>query len=280
MRIAVTGASGFVGQYVLRELQARAMDILAVTRSAERLHVKSRLTGIVQMDIAQNIRNPYEQMGSPDILIHLAWGGLPNYQSTTHMEAELPAQLRFLKACVQSGLKRLVVSGTCFEYGKISGELIEDIPTFPCTEYGKAKDLLCRELQILQDRYVFELAWLRLFYLFGRGQSEQSLYSLLEAAISRGDRSFDMSEGNQLRDYLPAREAARLIVEVALCSGNTGIVNICSGAPVTVRRITESWIKERNATIILNFGKLPYSEIEPMSFWGSRKKLNAILATK
>lgn len=277
MRIALTGATGFLGRHVLHELVARGLDVVAIIRSVERFPLESSPSKIIQMDIAHCSNNPYEQMGAPDILIHLAWAGLPNYQSKDHVRTEFPVQLQFLKACVHAGLKRLVISGTCFEYGMLSGELTEDMTTLPCTEYGKAKDMLRKELQLLQQEHTFELAWLRLFYLFGQGQSKKSLYSLLEEAISRGERCFDMSGGEQLRDYLPVKEGARLIVETALRKGNAGTVNICSGAPISIRQIVENWIKERGAPIEINLGKLPYSNIEPMAFWGNREKLNALL---
>ena len=81
------------------------------------------------------------------MLIHLAWGGLPNYRSLHHVETELPAQYRFLRGLVEAGLQSLVVAGTCFEYGMQSGPLDEEQPTRPETPYGFAKDTLRRELQ-------------------------------------------------------------------------------------------------------------------------------------
>jgi dTDP-6-deoxy-L-talose 4-dehydrogenase (NAD+) len=216
-------------------------------------------------------------MGAPDVLIHLAWDGLPNYQSRAHIETELPAQLRFLDACVASGLQRLVVTGTCFEYGKTSGEISEGSRIDPCTQYGIAKNALRRHLEELKSRQPFQFAWLRLFYLYGSGQSKNSLYSLLTAAIHRGDAEFDMSGGEQVRDFLPIQEAARIICDIALSPIDAGVVNVCSGIPATVRELVEGWIVERHSSITMNLGRIPYSEIEPMSFWGNREKLDAVL---
>lgn len=277
MRVAITGASGFVGQHVLRELQSRDLDIIATSRSPEYLLTSHARTKVVQLNMTNELANPFQTMEGPDVLIHLAWDGLPHYQSSRHIEIELPAQLRFLTSCLAAGLKRLVVTGTCFEYGMLEGELLEHAISQPCTQYGIAKDALRKHLEAIKSKHVFQLAWLRLFYLYGEGQSKNSLYASLSAAIARGDTQFDMSCGEQVRDYLSAREAARLIVDIALLSVDTGIVNICSGVPVTVRDQVETWRAAKKSDIRLNLGKLPYSDFEPMSFWGNRSKLDCLL---
>src|SRR6185312_5216531 len=218
-----------------------------------------------------------EAMGSPDVLIHLAWDGLPNYQSSHHVEVELPAQRAFLSACVRNGLKRLVVTGTCYEYGLAEGELAEDASTQPCTQYGIAKDRLRNALSTLSRELGFDMAWLRLFYLYGEGQSEKSLFRSLHAAIERGDKAFDMSGGEQVRDFLSIQVASRIIVDIALCEDATGTFNVCSGNPITVRDMVESWIAASHAAITLNLGRIPYSPNEPMAFWGSRCRLDHAL---
>ena len=97
MRVAVTGASGFIGQHVLAELQRHKIEIVALTRDAARLHKSNESVQIVEMDIARPAPDCFKQMGCPDVLIHLAWDGLPNYKSLHHFETELPRQYHFLK---------------------------------------------------------------------------------------------------------------------------------------------------------------------------------------
>lgn len=278
MRIAVSGASGFIGRHVLRELHARGLDAVALTRSSSDRHPQPGVRQWLELDIAQPPSNPFEAMGQPDVLIHLAWDGLPNYQSSHHVEIELPAQLAFLTKCIEGGLKRLVVTGTCYEYGLASGELAEDSPTHPCTQYGIAKDRLREALLVLSQKLEFNMTWLRLFYLFGEGQSEKSLYRSLHAAIERDDKAFDMSGGEQVRDFLPIQVASRIIVDLALHENAAGTFNVCSGDPVTVRHMVEAWIAASHAAITLNLGRIPYSPNEPMAFWGSRRKLEHTLA--
>ena len=101
---------------------------------------------------------------------------------------------------VGDGLTRVVVTGTCFEYGMQSGALKEDLETKPANSYALAKDNLRKFLEKLQETIVFDLKWIRLFYIYGKGQRPDSILSQLDAALERKGGVFNMSGGEQLRD--------------------------------------------------------------------------------
>ena len=277
LKIAVTGASGFIGRHVLTDLLEHGADVVAVTRDAAHLNGVDATVGIVEMDISNPPANCFERLGKPDVLIHLAWGGLPDYKSLHHFETELPRQYQFLKSLVEDGLPSMLVTGTCFEYGMRSGALSEEMLPQPDNPYGYAKNALRQQLQYLQSGRSFNLAWARLFYTYGEGQAATSLYPALKGAVMRGDKVFNMSGGEQLRDYLHISEIARQIVRLAMSQRDTGVINICSGNPVSVRRLAEQWLRENNWEIELNLGYYPYPDYEPMAFWGDRRLLDANL---
>ena len=277
MNVAVTGAAGFIGRHVVAQLRKRGISPTLVHRPGSDADEGSSGGGVVQMDIADPPADAFDRLGSPEILIHLAWGGLPNYSSPHHIDQELPAQRAFLEGLLTAGLGSLTVTGTCLEYGLQSGALREDMPTAPVTVYGQAKDELRRDLQELQRIRPFNLTWARLFYLHGEGQAPGSLIPQLEAAIARGDTTFNMSGGEQVRDYLPVVDAARYLVSLALNGKDNGVVNVCSGRPVSVRELVEDEVAKRLSPIQLNLGHFPYPDYEPMSFWGDRHKLDRLL---
>lgn len=277
MRIAVTGATGFVGRAVLSELTRRGICAVASSRSAESAVPATIGHRIVSLDLHEAPVDAFDRLGRPDTLIHLAWSGLPNYRSLHHTESELPAQYRFLSGLIESGLQTLVVAGTCAEYGMQFGPLGEDLPLRPEHSYGLAKKMLLNELERLKTKRPFTLTWARLFYLLGAGQAETSLLSQLHKAVVAGEKTFNMSGGEQLRDYLAIEDAAHLLVSLALSGRDTGAVNICSGRPVSVRRLVEGMVHDNGWTISLNLGFYPYSDYEPMAFWGDRRKLEAVL---
>lgn len=279
MVVAVTGANGFIGRHIINELNRLNIDSVAIDRVFNDQATLGPKVRKMVMDLHADATGAFELMGCPDVLIHLAWGGLPNYKSDHHMDRELPAQCDFLKHMVESGLKSLVTTGTCFEYGMQSGCLSEDLPTRPGNPYGMAKDTLRQYLQELQKHHAFALVWGRLFYMYGAGQSKSSIYSLLQSAVARGDKEFPMSGGEQLRDYLPVEDVAKSIVALARSQSDSGVVNICSGEPITVRCLVERWLGEHHWSIQLDLGRFPYPDYEPMSFWGDRSKLNRLMET-
>ena len=233
---------------------------------------------VVEIDLARPSANLHMRLGQPDGFAHLAWGSLTDFNSHDHMAVELPLHLAFLTALVTSGLPRLTVVGTCLEYGLQSGALHEGLPANPVTPYGLAKDSLRRSLQLLQRNVPFDLAWARLFYVYSEKAVRRTLMTQLTEAVARGDVSFAMSSGEQLRDYLPADEQAALIGRLIAAQGNSGVVNICNGTPISVRRLVESWIAERGWNIALDLNKYPIPAYEPIAFWGDRSKLNHILS--
>ncbi len=276
LKIVVTGASGFIGRHVLDALLNYDVSISAVTRDRARLRDIDGRIAVLEGDIAAADAGLCQELAGHDVLLHLAWDGLPNYRSLRHFEQELPAQYGFLRSVITAGLKSLVVTGTCFEYGMQSGKLSEDLDARPDNPYGFAKDALRKQLVFLKQTSPFNLTWARLFYMYGQGQAPASLYSQLESAAARGERRFNMSGGEQLRDFLAVTDVAARLAALALQQKDAGIVNVCSGRPRSVRALVEGWMRENDWHLELNLGHFPYPDYEPLAFWGDNTKFELI----
>lgn len=222
-------------------------------------------------------QDPAAALGVPDLLVHLAWPGLPNYKDLFHIDRNLPADYRFIQRMVEAGTRQVMVTGTCFEYGMQSGPLSELDHALPANPYGVAKNSLRMHLEMLNSRHPFVLKWVRLFYLHGAGQNPRSVLAQLDQAIDDGLPVFDMSGGEQLRDYLPIERVAGHLASLGEHPGFSGIVNCCSGRPISVRRLVEDRIAERGVAIQLNLGHYPYPDHEPFAFWGCRRRLDALV---
>jgi len=289
-KILVTGASGFIGTYVTEHLLAGGHHVIASSFRPEKAHTASwwGKTEYIPFDMEgfDPDTNYYSYFGRPDILIHLAWEGLPNYKSPFHLEVNYPRHAAFLDNLTGHGLKDITVTGTCLEYGMQEGCLSEEMQVMPGNPYAIAKDQLRRHLEGMgklipegnrKGSSEFLFRWIRLFYMYGNGQNPKSLLSQLDRALAAGDKVFNMSGGEQERDYLPVEQVAEYIVRIALQRDVTGVINCCSGKPVRVKDFVEDYLRNKNAHIVLNLGYYPYPDYEPMRFWGNDAKLKTIL---
>lgn len=279
LKILVTGASGFIGDYVVKYLCDNTdHEIYILSRDTDKLVDKpwySRVN-LIKGDIRTNKTDWFKFLEKPDKLIHLAWDGLPNYNQSFHLTENLVNDFNFLSNLIKNGLTDITITGTCFEYGMLEGELFENMPTNPTNYYALAKDTLRKMLELFQSKNDFNLKWVRLFYMYGSGQNPNSIIPQLEKALNSSEQVFNMSGGEQIRDYLHVKEVANNIVEIALQSKISGILNNCSGSPIKLIDLVKGYLEQRNLNINLNLGYYPYSRSEPMAFWGNTQKLNQI----
>ena len=276
MKVLVTGATGFIGNYVVKELLKQDCYVIATSRDQKKACLCEWLSKVqyISCDLDTVNEDFYQFFQQPELLIHLSWGGLPNYKDLFHLETNLLSNYFFLKNIIEHGLKHIVVAGTCFEYGIQSGSLKEDMETKPDNPYGLAKDTLRKFLEQLKKKIDFDLKWVRLFYMYGKGQNSNSIFSQLDNTLKNKELSFNMSGGEQLRDYLPVEKVAEYIVKIAMQNNVQGAINCCSGIPISVRKLVENYLAEKQKSIYLNLGYYPYPDYEPMAFWGNTDKLN------
>jgi len=280
-KILVTGATGFIGNYVIEQLLLNNnCHVIATSSNSQKAQLTSWYDKVeyLQFNLKEfdvNV-NYYEFFNQPDLLIHLAWEGLPNYKADFHINENLPRHFIFIKNLIHHGLKDITVTGTCFEYGMQEGELSELIEPKPTNSYSIAKDTLRKKIFQLQLLDNINFKWVRLFYMYGSGQSPNSLLSQLDRSLSMNEPFFNMSGGEQERDYLPVEEVAANIINIALQQTVTGIINCCSGNPIKVKDFVINYLQTKNKYIQLNLGYYPYADYEPMSFWGNNKKLKTI----
>jgi len=279
VKVLVTGATGFVGRHLVAALLARGCEIRAVARNAETAQGMPWINDVefVSADIHAADLDVAALTVGIDALAHLAWPGLPNYRALFHFEHNLMADYRFIKSAVEAGVQQVLVTGTCFEYGMQSGPLSESSAPQPSNPYGLAKHTLHLFLQNLQQELPFTLQWARLFYLHGEGQNPNSLLAALDRAIDTGEASFNMSAGDQLRDFLPIENAAGYLAAILQRHDFDGVINCASGQPVSVRSLVEQRLRERGATLNLNLGHYPYPTHEPLAFWAVTERLQQLL---
>ena len=266
-KVIVSGATGFIGQHLIPILLKDGYEVLAISRNQKRAEFLPWFKDVKFISYDFHSDQQITKVEGFRGLIHLAWQDLPNYDSSIHVKKNLPSSYEFIESLLNKGVNQVLVAGTCFEYGLKSGAISSSSTTEPTTLYATAKDTLRKKLSLLSLNKDFNLQWARIFYMFGKGQNSNSIISQLDFAIKNKQKVFRMSGGEQIRDYLPVEKAAEKL-SYLYKSGNKGIFNICSGKPISIRNLVESYIEKKNSNIIPQYGYYPYSVYEPMQFWG------------
>ena len=274
MHVAVTGGSGFLGKPTVEALG----ELGAVVRSASRTSNPPASVVGVYLDVAdrsswENLLVPFP----PQRLIHLAWDHLDNFEDQRHYLEHLPDHLAFLTWCAKRGIVDITVAGTCLEYGRNNGEMREETIAQPVTAYAIAKDALRRGLEHAAACLSFTLKWARIFFIRGDQDEKKGVFKAVRDAAIAGKPSIELTWGEQLRDYLPRVDIGSFLARFCLQDSVDGVVNCCSGTPVSVRRAVEEYASPWPG-LHLDFGKLPYRDYEPMAFWGNREKMDRVLA--
>ena len=278
MKIAITGATGFIGRHVRSVLVKTDHVVVLVVRNVKKVGDRAANEEIVVADLSQARTDWFELFGKPDAVLHLAWGGLPNYMDSYHVDVELPMQLKLLRSLVDSGLKKLVVAGTCYEYGPSSGAISESQMTNPNTPYGIAKDSLRKAIFEIRSKRDLELTWARVFYPYGEGQSHQSLYSLIKATANSMTPELMLSNSDSVLDFLPVIELSEILTVLIMNYGDVGLVNLGSGHPVSVIDFARALAKANNWSVNFREGPEPSRIFESKCFWSNNSKLTRLLS--
>jgi nucleoside-diphosphate-sugar epimerase len=202
-----------------------------------------------------------------DALVHCAWGDVWDHNSVRHIDEHLMNSYRFIRSAVAHGIRKIVVTGTSWEYGEVYGPISAAVEPHPQNSYGFAKHVLHQMLRAAQRSARFDLVWARLFYVYGDDDDAKGLIAQFDRALERGDRTFDMSYGEQLYDFLPIDQGAEQIA--SLVDAPDGTYNVCSGKPISLRRLLEQRMREKGRLIELNLGNYPYRERESIALWGA-----------
>ncbi len=257
IRVLVTGASGFVGRQIMRALSNFDVELVPVVREGKQSTVATLAKVnrvIMTFDLFSESEEWWQaQCREIDLVIHAAWYAEPGkyLQSVQNMTC-LIGSMNLAKGAAKSGVKRFVGIGTCFEYDLTLGFLSVDTPLKPLSPYAAAKAALYFSLSQWLPTQSVQFVWCRLFYLYGEGEDERRLVPYIRSQLKKGQTA-ELTSGKQIRDFLDVAEAGKNIANVAL-SELVGVVNICSGVPITVRQIAERIANEYGRPDLLKFG--------------------------
>lgn len=271
MKILITGANGYLGKGVVKELLNQGHQVIATDFSADLIDSRAE---IFKEDLF-SIEAPFEHFGKPDVLLHMAWRDGFVHNSINHIN-DLPKHYGFINKMIDGGLKQAAVLGSMHEIGFFEGAISENTPTHPQSLYGISKDALRNAVELLckQNNVIFQ--WLRGYYIVGNTKDGSSIFSKIIVAASEGKTEFPFTMGLNQFDFTNYEEFCESVALTSSQSEVNGIINICSGRPEKLADRVERFIEENNLNISLKYGAFPDRPYDSKAVWGSNYKLSLI----
>jgi nucleoside-diphosphate-sugar epimerase len=262
MRVAITGASGFLGSYVLRHLVACGAETLVLLRdpdAAWRARDVLARVRVCRADLSDDATYA-EQLRAftPTHLVHLAWEGVAGRnRNDTAQWRNVEHTMRLLEHSLAAGARHFVGLGSQAEYGPCAERIDETEATRPTTMYGAAKLATCILAERLCATAGARFAWLRLFSSYGPMDNPDWMIPYLTRALLRREKPA-VTRAEQRWDYVYIDDAARAVEAVARHPSAHGIFNLGSGTAPVLRDVIELIRGEVDPSAPIGYGEVPY----------------------
>jgi dTDP-6-deoxy-L-talose 4-dehydrogenase (NAD+) len=277
MRILVTGADGYIGLYVVdRLLENDDAEVIALGLNTKDVNSRAERHDVNIFDHDFDI---LQLTGNPDVVLHLAWQDGFIHDADSHMGL-LSSHYLFCKGIIDGGIKHLAVMGSMHEVGYYEGAIDENTPCNPVSMYGVAKDALRRSLFLATKDKDMVFQWLRGYYIYGDDKRNHSIFAKICAAEDEGEKTFPFTSGENQYDFIHVEELAKQIVNAIMQNDIVGIINCCSGVPVSLSEKVEYFIREHGFNIRLEYGAFPDRSYDSPSVWGDNTKISTIMSGK
>lgn len=272
--VLITGASGYIGSHVTRALAKNGVRVIALDqRKGEELEG-------VQWVVANLFSDEFALSdyvdAVPDVCLHMAWRNGFDHNNESHM-LDLSGHYRFLLKMMDLGVRQIAVMGSMHEVGYWEGAIAEDTPCNPQSLYGISKDSLRRAFLLEAARKGVVAQWLRGFYIYGDDEGSQSIFGKIVRAAKAGETHFPFTSGKNKYDFLSVQELSEQIAACVLQDEVAGIINCCSGKPLSLGEMIERFIADHGLNITLDYGKYPDRPYDSPGVWGDATKIDKVL---
>ena len=275
MKIAITGANGYIGSHVTKQLIEMGHEVTACDVNTDNIDTRAEIkkTDIFNVKLEDNV---FKDLGEPDVCLHLAWRDGFVHNSTKHI-SDLSGHFNFINNITDNGLKHLAVMGTMHEVGYHEGMIDEATPCRPLSLYGIAKNALRQSSIVVCQQKKCTLQWLRGFYIYGDDLKNHSIFTTILEAAERGDKKFPFTSGKNMYDFMTVDNLVKQIAATVTQNKVNGIINCCSGKPATLKETVENFIKQHNLNIELDYGAYPDRPYDSPCIYGDDTKIKEIM---
>jgi len=273
MKILITGAAGYIGRHVVKEFLNMGHEVIANDFAFKGVDERAKFSAV---PILSGDKNIYNELGRPDVLVHLAWRDGFIHNSPAHM-IDLSNHVIFLQNMIDGGLPMITVMGSMHEVGYWEGMVDENTPCNPLSMYGVAKNALRQAMCLYVKDTDVKLHWLRGFYIYGDDAYGSSVFSKIVQAVADGKKEFPFTMGKNKYDFIHISDLARQIVMASIQDHYNGIINVCSGTKISLAEQVTKFIESHQFDIKLQYGAFADRPYDSPEIWGDNRIISRIM---
>ncbi len=281
--ILVTGANGFIGSHLVRELIKRGAKIYAFIRTKnDRINELSGEMVVYNIELTDCVKIK-EFIGEiqPEKIYHLAAypDMKPSFENTNRtIQVNIQGTMNLLHALADVDYDAFVHVGTYKEYGNT-----DDVPykekqrLDPTSSYAVSKaaaEMYCKVYYMI---YKYPIVMLRLPTVYGPNQDTNLLIpGTILSCLQK--KNIEMTKGEQKREIIYVSDVVEAIIIASLEKKSIGeVINVGSGEEYSIREIVLKIISLMKNPIEPIFGALPYRDTEIWHICGANAKAKEIL---
>jgi len=283
--IILTGAYGFVGASILRELTKKGFKVLGLGRNLHTspIRIPTELRHLVLDTTIQQFCSRYKPpKGAKILLIHTASYGAYSWQTEpNHFSEAISDTLAILSWCTRHQVP-LIHLGSSSEYGRKIEYASE---THPSDEFLSPYDLYKFQqtewLRFYTQKHKLEACNLRLFSLYGPLEHPlrlvpQAIKSLLTSQAFKISRQIAERDFVHIDDFL---EALSFFISEYPKGFDGEPINICTGQATKISSIAE-WLQNLNPRLAIEKIDSPLRLWDRPVWYGNPTKLLKLLGER
>jgi UDP-glucose 4-epimerase len=261
-KILVTGASGFVGSHLCRNLGNKGAEIHAVSRSTRSSGFSYLKWWQVDLGNIEQVRKLFSDV-QPDIVFHLASIATGRHDLDLVLpifHGNLTSTVNLLTAATEFGGCHRIVLASSLEEPEL-----EEAGAIPYSPYGAAKWASSSYGRMFHALYKTPIAIARLFMIYGPAQPDiNKLIPYVTLSLLQG-KAPQVSSGQRKVDWIYIDDVIEGLLALAQTPDIEGCtVDLGSGDFVTVHDIVNHLVRLTGSVIEPLYGALPDRPPEPV----------------
>lgn len=275
--VVITGPTGTIGMALIDKCIKEKVDVLALCRKGSK-HIRnipvSEFVRVAECDL--NELNLFTAQCRYDVFYHFAWDG-----TIGDARDDIETQSRNVEYTLEAvslanrlGCNTFIGAGSQAEYGRSDEALCAATPTFPESEYGKAKLAAGQQSRALCQSFGMKHNWVRILSVYGPNDDEDTMVMSIIAKLMDGEDA-KCTKGEQIWDYLYCEDAANALYLLGDSELDGKIYCLGSGEARPLKEYISILQAQINSRTNVSFGAIPYGDNQIMYLCANIDELKA-----